>query len=117
MENTTTVNVRRGVSLTVTEAGKSSSLVAYVGDTVEKALEDNNILLKAEDEVTPSRETLLEEDTAIQIRRPARSPSPPTAKTQKLSLVGATVAQPWRRPASPWVRRTLSITSRPACIR
>ena len=69
VENTTTVNVRRGVSLTVTEAGKSSSLVAYVGDTVEKALEDNNILLKAEDEVTPSRETLLEEDTAIQIRR------------------------------------------------
>ena len=57
VENTTTVNVRRGVSLTVTEAGKSSSLVAYVGDTVEKALEDNNILLKAEDEVTPSRET------------------------------------------------------------
>ena len=93
VENTTTVNVRRGVSLTVTEAGKSSSLVAYVGDTVEKALEDNNILLKAEDEVTPSRETLLEEDTAIQIRRACQVSVTADGKTQKLSLVGATVAQ------------------------
>ena len=93
VENTTTVNVRRGVSLTVTEAGKSSSLVAYVGDTVEKALEDNNILLKGEDEVTPSRETLLEEDTAIQIRRACQVSVTADGKTQKLSLVGATVAQ------------------------
>ena len=93
VENTTTVNVRRGVSLTVTEAGKFSSLVAYVGDTVEKALEDNNILLKAEDEVTPSRETLLEEDTAIQIRRACQVSVTADGKTQKLSLVGATVAQ------------------------
>ena len=82
--NTTTVNVRRGVSLTVTEAGKSSSLVALCGRHRGESLEDNNILLKAEDEVTPSRETLLEEDTAIQIRRACQVSVTADGKTQKL---------------------------------
>lgn len=92
VENTTTVNIRRGVQLTVTEAGQADSLVAYVGDTVEKALENNNILLQAEDEVTPSRETVLEADTAIEIRRACQVSVTADGKTQKLSLVGATVA-------------------------
>ena len=40
VEGTTTVVVRRGVELAVSEAGEESQLVAYVGDTVEQALLD-----------------------------------------------------------------------------
>ena len=36
VEGTTTVVVRRGVELAVSEAGEESQLVAYVGDTVEQ---------------------------------------------------------------------------------
>lgn len=69
VEGTTTVVVRRGVELAVSEAGEESQLVAYVGDTVEQALLDNSIVLKDEDEVSPSRDTVIEGDTQVEIRR------------------------------------------------
>ena len=70
VENTTTVVVRRGVNLEVREAGqKKTGLVAYQGDTVEQALLDNSIVLKEEDEVTPSRDTVIDSDTQVEINR------------------------------------------------
>lgn len=54
VENTTTVIVRRGVRLTVEEAGRETDLVAYRGDTVEQALLENSIVLKEEDQVSPA---------------------------------------------------------------
>ena len=61
VENTTTVVVRRGVNLTVQEAGQQKTgLVAYKGDTVEQALLDNSIVLKEDDEVVPSRVTIFD---------------------------------------------------------
>ena len=59
VEGTTTVVVRRGVNLTVREAGKESLLVAYRGDTVEQVLLENSIVLKDADEITPARETVV----------------------------------------------------------
>ena len=67
--NTTTVNIRRGVSMTVNEGSKKTNLIAYQGDTVEKTLADNNILIKDTDEVTPSRETIVTAGLSVEIRR------------------------------------------------
>ena len=69
VEGTTTVVVRRGVNLTVREAGKENLLVAYRGDTVEQVLLENSIVLKDADEITPARETVVEGDTQVEIRR------------------------------------------------
>ena len=91
VENTTTVNVRRGVELTVEEAGQEQTLVGYVGDTVERALEANNILLKEQDQVTPDRDTKLEGETQIQIRRACQVTVTADGKRQQLYLLGGTV--------------------------
>ena len=91
VENTTTVNVRRGVELTVEEAGQEQTLVGYVGDTVERALEANNILLKEQDQVTPDRDTKLEGETQIQIRRACQVAVTADGKRQQLYLLGGTV--------------------------
>ena len=92
VENTTTVNVRRGVELTVEEAGQEQILVGYVGDTVERALEANNILLKEQDQVTPDRDTKLEGGrTQIQIRRACQVTVTADGKRQQLYLLGGTV--------------------------
>lgn len=67
--NTTTVNIRRGVSLKVTDAGKETAFVAYIGDTVEKAISDNNIIIKEKDEIAPAKDTVITEDTNVVIKR------------------------------------------------
>lgn len=90
--NTTTVNIRRGVAITVNEAGKRTNLIAYRGDTVEKTLEDNNILVKTEDEISPSRETQVSAGLSVEIRRLCRVTVTADGKTQSLSLTGGTVA-------------------------
>lgn len=90
--NTTTVNVRRGLSLSVTEAGKTINLVGYRGDTVLKTLEDHNILLKDSDEVRPSRNTVVEAGLSIEIRRSCQVTVAADGKSQKLSFTGGTVA-------------------------
>lgn len=91
VENTTTVNIRRGASVTVVEAGKQTNLLAYRGDTVEKTLADNNILLKAEDQLIPSRETVVSAGMNIEILRSCNVLLTADATTQRFTLVGATV--------------------------
>ncbi len=91
VENTTTVNIRRGVSITVTEAGKRRNLVAYKGDTVANILEDNNILLKAEDQVIPSGDTVVTSGLSIEIRRLCRVTVTADGKSRQLSLTDGTV--------------------------
>lgn len=92
VENTTTVNIRRGVSLSVSEAGKSTELVAYRGDTVQKALLENNIILKDNDEVIPGRDTVIENELSVEIKRACDVTVTADGKTKKLSLLGGTVA-------------------------
>lgn len=92
VQNTTTVNVRRGVSLSVTEAGKRTNLIAYRGDTVGKALEDNNILLKDNDEVRPNRDSAVTAGLAVEIRRSCQVTVAADGESQKLSFTGGTVA-------------------------
>lgn len=92
VDNTTTVNIRRGAAVTVVEAGKRKNLVAYRGDTVEKTLTDNNILIRDEDQVIPSRETVVSAGMSIEILRSCEVTVTADGKSQQFSLVGATVA-------------------------
>lgn len=92
VEDTTTVNIRRGASITVLEAGKRTNLVAYRGDTVEKTLTDNNILVKEEDQVIPSRETVISAGMSIELLRSCQVTVTADGKSQQLTLTGATVA-------------------------
>ena len=92
VENTTTVVVRRGVNLEVREAGqKKTGLVAYQGDTVEQALLDNSIVLKDEDEVTPSRDTVIDSDTQVEISRSCQVVVMADGKSKTVTCVGGTV--------------------------
>lgn len=96
VENTTTVNIRRGVALTLSESGRETELVAYRGDTVEKALTYNSILLKEEDQVVPSRETVIDGSLSVEIRRACDVTVTAGEKTTSLSMVGGTVADALR---------------------
>lgn len=91
--NTTTVNIRRGVRMSVSEAGQSTEFVAYRGDTVEKALLDNNILLKEKDEVTPARDAEVTGDLNVEIKRSCSVSVTADGKTHKVSLTGGTVEE------------------------
>lgn len=95
--NTTTVNIRRGVSITVNEAGKRKNLIAFRGDTVEKTLQDNNILLKDEDEVTPSRDTVVTAGLSVEIRRLCQVTVTADGESRSFSLTGGTVADALER--------------------
>lgn len=90
--HTTTVNIRRGVSIAVVEAGQRTELVAYRGDTVEKTLEDNNILLNENDLVNPSRNTTVMEGMTIEIRRACQITVTADDSVQELTMTGGTVA-------------------------
>lgn len=91
VENTTTVNVRRGASITVYEAGKQTNLLAYCGDTVEKTLADNNIIMKDEDQVTPARGALISAGMKIEILRSCKITVTADGKSQTYQLTNATV--------------------------
>lgn len=91
VEGTTTVVVRRGVELAVSEAGEESQLVAYVGDTVEQALLDNSIVLKDEDEVSPSRVTVIAGDTQVEIRRACQVVVIADGESRTVTRIGGTV--------------------------
>lgn len=91
VEGTTTVVVRRGVRLTVEEAGKVTELTAYQGDTVEKAMLENSIVLTDDDEITPSRDTVIEGDTQVEIRRACQVVVLADGKSKTVTLTGGTV--------------------------
>ena len=92
VENTTTVVVRRGVNLTVEEAGRKTQLTAYQGETIEQALLENSIVLQEEDEVTPSRDTVIESDTQVEIRRACQVVIIADGKSHSVTRIGGTVA-------------------------
>ena len=91
--NTTTVNVRRGVRFTIEETGQENELIAYKGDTVEKSLLQNNIILKEKDEVTPERGAVITDDTNVSIRRFCTVTVTADNQSKLVSLTGGTVAQ------------------------
>ena len=90
--NTTTVNIRRGVSITVSEGGNKKNLIAYRGDTVQDTLEDHNILLKDTDEVTPSRDTVVTAGLSVEIRRLCQVTVTADGERKVFSILGGTVA-------------------------
>ncbi len=88
---TTTVVVRRGVQLTLEEAGKVTQLTAYQGDTVEKAMLENSIVLKEDDEISPSRDTVIQGDLQVEIRRACQAVVLADGKSKTVTLIGGTV--------------------------
>lgn len=90
--NTTTVNVRRGVSLSVLESGERTNLVAYRGDTVLETLESNNIIVKDDDQVLPSRDALVTAGLTVEILRSCQVTVSADGKAKKLTMLGGTVA-------------------------
>lgn len=90
---TTTVNVRRGVTMTVNESGIEAELVAYQGDTVQKTLEDNSIVLKVNDIVEPGRETVIEENLSVSIRRYSEVIVEADDNVHTIALTGCTVEE------------------------
>jgi len=95
--NTTTVNVRRGVNFIVEESGREHHLIAYKGDTVEKSLFQNNIVLKEKDEVAPGRDAVVTEDTRVSIERFCTVTVTADNQSKLVSLTGGTVAQALER--------------------
>lgn len=92
--NTTTVNVRRGVNVRVLIDGVAPiELIAYKGDTVEKTLEDNSILLREKDISQPSRETIVDEDMDITIKRYSKITIEADDSTKTLEFTGSSVEE------------------------
>jgi len=89
--NTTTVNVRRGAKMELTQVGKKTELVIFKGDTLEKSLLDNNIILKEKDVVIPERDTVITGDIDVEIKRFCQVVVVADGKTQSTSLTGGTV--------------------------
>lgn len=97
VQNTTTVYIRRGVELTLHEAGWETSLVAYRGETIEEALRRNNILLTQSDEISPKADTVIEESTTVDLTRTCTVTVVADGKSHQVSLTGATVGQALRK--------------------
>ncbi len=91
VQSTTTVYVRRGVILTLDEAGQRTDLVAYAGETVEEALRENNILLRDMDEVSPARTEKITRDLKVTVRRACTVSVIADGEVHQVSLSGATV--------------------------
>lgn len=89
--NTATVNVRRGVDIIVNEAGSSSKLRAYKGDTVEEALAFGNIILKEKDEVSPSRDAIIVKGISVEINRYCTVTVTADGEKKEISLTGGRV--------------------------
>ena len=66
--------------------------MAYRGDTVEQALLENSIVLKEEDQVSPSRDTVIDSDTQVQLRRSCQVTVTAQGKSQQVTSTGGTVA-------------------------
>lgn len=89
--NTTAVNVRRGASVIVKENGAVTEFIAYKGDTVEKTLTDNSIILKEKDEITPAKDSVITSDLTVEIKRYCTVSVYADGQSKTVSLVGATV--------------------------
>ncbi len=91
VENSDTVTVRRGVDLYVLEGGQREKFLAHKGETVEEALQDNGLGLKAEDQVTPSRDLVISASLTVEIKRLCRVSVAASGETKELELFGGTV--------------------------
>lgn len=92
--NTTTINIRRGVRLRVDDSGRKSEFVAYQGDSLRKALEENNVLLKEDDVVEPDRDTLIDDrPQSVTIRRRSSVVVETPQQQHRLHQLGGTVQE------------------------
>lgn len=90
--NTTTINIRRGITMTLVDALGETQLVVYKGDTVKKALEDNNVLIKDSDLVEPERDTVITEDLSVKLSRVNTVSIEADDKTHNIKMTDGTVA-------------------------
>jgi Uncharacterized protein conserved in bacteria len=91
LDDNTRLNIRRGAMMTVKEAEETNEFVVYEGDTIENALEQNNILIKEKDQVNPSEETVIEEDVSVEIFRFNSVQVLADDKTLTVEMLGGTV--------------------------
>lgn len=90
-EEAATVMLRRQVEFFVNDGGETLSLAACRGKTVEEALRDNGIALKAEDLVSPERQMVIAAALTVEIKRCCRVSITADGRTQELELFGGTV--------------------------
>ncbi len=91
-QESSTVTVRRGVELLVTDQGETTTYTAYKGDTVEQALLDQGLALKEDDQVTPHRGTPIAASMTVEIKRVCRVNITADGETRQVKLTEGTAA-------------------------
>lgn len=86
------VTVRRGVEMFVKDGEETTEYVAYKGDTVGQALEENGFRLKDTDQVTPSREMAIAAALTVEIKRLCRVNITADGETVQVQMTEGTVA-------------------------
>lgn len=82
----------KSVTISVIDAGQTQEIQTKTGTTVEKALEDAGVSVATDDEVSPSLDTEITEDTTeITIKRYAKVTVKKGLDSKEIALVGGTV--------------------------
>lgn len=90
--NTDTITLRRGVDLYLRQAGETTQLTAYKGDTVGEALAANGVSVEAGDRISPSPETVIGAALTVEVSRLCTVRVTANGKTQTLEMLGGSVA-------------------------
>lgn len=93
-EDGKTAIVRRGVEvyLSLSETGKTNQVPAYLGETVEELLKENEVELKEGDLVEPNLEMVIVAPLTVSVRRACQVTVTADGKTTTLAMLGGTVA-------------------------
>ncbi len=93
-EDGATVIVRRGVEvyLSLSETGETNQVPAYLGETVEELLKENEIELEDGDLVEPNLEMVIAAPLTVSVRRACQVTVTADGRTTTLAMVGGTVA-------------------------
>lgn len=91
VNNTTTINVKRGLSFSVEDGENLTDYITYEGYSVEKALYQNGVLLKEKDAVSPSLDTIVTADMKITVKRQLTINLYYEGRKEQVILYGGTV--------------------------
>ena len=91
--NTSTITLRRGVDLYLRQAGETTQLTAYKGDTIGEALAANGVSVEAGDQIAPSPETVIGAALTVEISRLNTVRLTANGKTQTLEILGGDVSE------------------------
>lgn len=87
-----TVHVYRARDISVNRDGEFSNIVAYQGDTVEKALRENSIEYPDTAQLKPAEDTVITGDMTVTIKTSREVSVSVDGRTKKLTVEGGTVA-------------------------